>query len=125
MIFFRKPVFLFLALFSLAGVFADELKQQKKIVPPIFEHDDFIQLDFLTSDNKDLVTDSETAIQIAVAILSGVYGKDKIEKQKPFTAIEHEGFWYVNGSLPGKKGGVAHIKIRKKDGAVMGYIHTK
>ena len=126
MIFFRKTVFLFLVCFSLASVFADEIKQPKKIVPPISEHDDFTQLDFLTSDNKDLVNDSETAIQIAVAILSGVYGKDKIEKEKPYTAIEHEGFWYVNGSLPeGYLGGVAHIKIRKKDGAVMGYIHTK
>ncbi len=126
MIFFRKTVLFFLALFSIASVFADEPNQSKKIVPPIFEHDDFMQLDFYTSDNKDFVNDSETAIQIAVAIWSAVYGKDKIEKQKPYTAIEHEGFWYVNGSLPkGYEGGVAHIKIRKKDGAVMGYIHTK
>lgn len=126
MVSFRKFNLLLFAFFLVAGVFADEIKQQKKIVPPIFEHDDFTHLDFYTSDNKDLVNDSETAIQIAVAILSGVYGKDKIEKEKPYTAIEHEGFWYVNGSLPKDwVGGVAHIKIRKKDGAVMGYLHTK
>ena len=59
MIFFRKTVFLFLALFSIASVFADEIKKPKKIVLPISEHDDFTQLDFLTSDNKDLVNDSE------------------------------------------------------------------
>lgn len=123
---FRKLVLLSLVCFSVASVFADEIKKPKKPVPPILEHDDFTQLDFYTSDNKDFVTDSETAIQIAVAIWSAAYGKDKIEKEKPYTAIEHEGFWYVQGSLPeGYVGGVAHIKIRKKDGAVMGYIHTK
>lgn len=92
MIFFRKTVFLFLVCFSIASVFSESPKTSKKPVPPILEHDDFTQLDFLTSDNKDLVNDSETAIQIAVAIWSSVYGKDKIEKEKPYTAIEHEGF---------------------------------
>ena len=112
--------------FSVASIFAESPKTSKKPKSPILEHDDFMNLDFYTSDNKDFVNDSETAIQIAVAIWSAAYGKDKIEKEKPYTAIEHEGFWYVNGSLPeGYLGGVAHIKIRKKDGAVMGYIHTK
>lgn len=93
---------------------------------PILEHDDFMELDFYTSDNRDFVRDSETAVQIAVAIWAAAYGKDEIEKEKPYIATEHEGFWYVHGSLPKDwLGGVAYIKIRKKDGAVMGYIHTK
>ena len=54
------------------------------------------------------------------------FGKDLKKTLFLISASEHEGFWYVNGSLPkGWVGGVAHIKIRKKDGAVMGYLHTK
>lgn len=120
-----KKIFIIVSLIFIASasIFAE---QPKKKVQPVYEHDDYTGLDFYTSDNKDFVNDSETAIQIAVAIWSAVYGKEKIEKEKPYKAYEHDGFWYVNGSLPENMvGGVAYIKIRKKDGAVMGYIHTK
>ncbi|MCX5849870.1 MAG: NTF2 fold immunity protein [Deltaproteobacteria bacterium] len=73
------------------------------------------------------VPDEETAIKIAVAVWTPIYGKEKIEKEKPFKATLKDGIWYVNGSLPKEwnVGGVAEAEISKDDGRIIRVSHGK
>lgn len=70
--------------------------------------------------------DEETAIKIAVAVWMPIYGKDEIEKEKPYKAVLRDGIWYVSGSLPsGYVGGVAEAEIAKDDGRILRINHGK
>ncbi len=72
------------------------------------------------------VPDEQTAIAIAVAVWKPIYGKDKIEGEKPFKAQLKNGIWTVTGSLPeGFDGGVAEADIAKDDGRILRVIHGK
>ena len=76
--------------------------------------------------DKDIVADSLSAVLIAKAAWYPLYGKEKIEREKPFRATEYIKYWAVEGSLPeGHDGGTAHIVIRKSDGKVMKVWHEK
>ena len=77
--------------------------------------------------NKEMfVSDEQTAIDIAVKAWVPVYGKEKIEGEKPFQANLKNGIWKVTGSLPeGYDGGVAEAEISQKDGKVLRVIHGK
>lgn len=72
------------------------------------------------------VPNAQTAIQIAVAVWSPIYGAKKIQDEKPFTAKLAKGVWIVEGSLPkGWKGGVAIAEIAKSDGRILRVSHGK
>jgi hypothetical protein len=57
------------------------------------------------------VPDSATAVQIAEEVLIPVYGKTKIESERPFTAKLKDSVWTVSGSMhcPDGKGGTATL----------------
>ncbi|MFT5778932.1 MAG: hypothetical protein ACI837_001889 [Crocinitomicaceae bacterium] len=76
---------------------------------------------------KIVVFDEVVANQIATVVLSSKYGIDNVWAQKPFEIeLIQDSFWVVRGVLPiNTPGGVAHIKIRKDDGAILGVAHTK
>jgi len=70
--------------------------------------------------------DKAEAIKIAVKEWERIFGKEKIDGEKPYQAILKDGIWYVSGSLPrGSKGGVAEAEIRKKDGLIISIKHGK
>ena len=73
------------------------------------------------------VPDEETAIRIAIAVWSPIYGKDQIESEKPYKVILKDGVWYVSGSLPKgwKAGGVAEAEIDKNDCRIIRISHGK
>jgi hypothetical protein len=77
------------------------------------------------------VPDEETAIRIAVAVWTPIYGKEKIANEKPYKAILKDQIWYVSGSLPEAKageiivGGVAEAEINKSDGRIIRISHGK
>jgi hypothetical protein len=81
------------------------------------------------------VPDSMTAVKIAEAVLTPVYGKEKTESERPFKAKVENGFWTVNGTLhcsDGKGGvttscvgGTAEVKLSKTDGRILRMIHYK
>ena len=72
------------------------------------------------------VPDAKTALRIAVAVWSPIYGEKPIEGEKPFRATLKNGVWTVTGSLPpGFVGGVATARIAQRDGRILGVIHTK
>lgn len=76
--------------------------------------------------DKDIVADSLSAVLIAKAAWYPLYGKEHIEREKPFRVTEYIKYWTVEGSLPeGHEGGTAHIVIRKSDGKVMKVWHEK
>ena len=73
------------------------------------------------------VPDAQTAIAIAVAVWNPIYGKDNIEKEKPYSAKLTNGVWIVEGSLPKPMtvGGWAIAEISKEDGKILRVSHGK
>ena len=81
------------------------------------------------------VPDSKTAVAVAEAVLIPVYGKEQIEKERPFTATLKHDVWTIGGTLnyfdaKGAKatdcdGGVAVVKISKSDGRILYMLHGK
>ena len=70
------------------------------------------------------VPDEQTAIAIAVAVWTPIYGKDEIEGEKPYKAKLKNGVWTVTGFLPADaNGGVAEADIAKDDGRILRVIH--
>lgn len=73
-----------------------------------------------------LVPREETAVAIAVAVWTPIYGKEAIERQKPYHAKLKDGVWHVTGSLPARwRGGVALAEIQKADGKILRVSHGK
>ena len=73
-----------------------------------------------------LVPDAKTAIAIAVAVWTPIYGEKQIASEKPYTVKLANGQWTVTGSLPkGWLGGVAIAVIAKSDGRVLRVSHGK
>jgi NTF2 fold immunity protein len=81
------------------------------------------------------VPDSATAVKIAEAVLTPVYGEKQILSERPYTATLKEGVWFVDGTLhcPGASadpsihcaGGVAIVRISKEDGRILSMGHGK
>jgi len=81
------------------------------------------------------VPDSVTAVKVAEAVLIPVYGNEKIESERPFTASLKHGVWTVAGTLrcPDGKGGfttdcdggVATVQISKADARIVSMTHYK
>ena len=81
------------------------------------------------------VPDTATAIKVAESALIRVYGKKKIESERPFTAKLEKDVWTASGTLhcPDGKGGItthcvggaAEVKISKIDGHIIRIVHYK
>jgi hypothetical protein len=72
------------------------------------------------------VPDEKTAVRVAEAVLSPIYGEEKILSERPFSAKLKGDVWTVTGSLPeGMAGGVAEVKISKRTGEILGVTHGK
>ena len=72
------------------------------------------------------VPDSKTAIAVAEAVLRPIYGNDKVEAERPFSARLEQGVWHVERHFPdGDVGGVAMVQIRKSDAAIIFVLHGK
>jgi hypothetical protein len=73
---------------------------------------------------KGFVPDEQTAISIAVAVWSPIYGREQIESEKPFKASLKDGVWTVTGTLPeGYDGGTAIADILQENGCILRVIH--
>lgn len=70
------------------------------------------------------VPDSTTAAQIARAVLAGIYGDDRIQKQQPLQARLVGETWTVEGTLPDQHvGGVGIVVLSKRDGRIIRVSH--
>lgn len=73
-----------------------------------------------------LVPTAEVAFQIAEAVLASVYGKERIEKGKPFSVNLENDVWLIEGALEKDMlGGTAYVEIKKSNGEILKVIHTK
>jgi len=72
------------------------------------------------------VSTPEIAIKIAESILIPIYGKEKIEEQKPFLINLENDIWIIEGnSHEIIEGGTAYIEIDKISGKILKVFHSK
>ncbi len=72
------------------------------------------------------VPDEATAVRVAEAILIPIYSQTKVEGERPFTAKLTGNVWTVTGHLPaGVDGGVAEVRIDKRDSRILRVTHGK
>jgi hypothetical protein len=72
------------------------------------------------------VPNEKTAIAIAEAVLTPVYGEDNIRRQRPFQAKLTNSVWIVTGTMKrGHFGGVAQVDISSTDGCIIRMTHGK
>ena len=72
------------------------------------------------------VPDSLTAVRVAVAIWTPIYGEKQIASEKPYRAELRSNVWTVIGQLPpGHVGGVAIAEISKRDARILRVSHGR
>lgn len=72
------------------------------------------------------VPDSPTAVSVAEAVSIPIYGREKVESQKPFRASLKGSTWTVTGTLEkGLVGGVAEVVIDKMTGRIIRISHGR
>jgi hypothetical protein len=77
------------------------------------------------------VPNADTAIKIAVAVWTPIYGAKQIAGEKPYRATLKNGVWTVEGSLPtppagwSVTGGVAVARIAQKDATIIEVTHGR
>jgi NTF2 fold immunity protein len=72
------------------------------------------------------VPDSRTAVAVAVAILTPIYGEAEINAAKPWHTGLKDGIWTVVGTFHGQgDGGSAVIQIDQNTGSVRFLGHTQ
>jgi hypothetical protein len=73
-----------------------------------------------------LISDKETAISVAEAILFKFYGKENIIAERPYEIYLIAGYWYISGTLPeNSNGGTFEIIFSSQNGRVIKLIHGK
>ena len=105
------------------------LKKTSLLLLVVFVSTFFAQYNLYAQQQKNIVVgyipkngfvpDKATALKIAIAVWLPIYG-NVIYKEQPFNAVLKDEVWTVTGSLPkGSIGGVALIRIQKKDGKIL------
>lgn len=80
----------------------------------------------IINNGENIVKDSATAINIAEIVLFNIFGKENIEKQKPYEIDFIRNYWIIEGSLPqGFKGGTFIIILNAKDAKIIKISHGK
>src|SRR4051794_40460193 len=70
------------------------------------------------------VPNAATAAAVTEAVLIPVYGQRQIASERPFTARLEGNVWTVSGTLPRPMlGGVAVVRLSKRDGRILSMIH--
>ena len=72
------------------------------------------------------VPDSVTAVRVAEAVLTPVYGPDQVARELPLSATLKGKIWVVRGHNPsGSVGGAALVEIAKSDARILRMTHGK
>lgn len=76
--------------------------------------------------NELLIKEENTAISVAEPILFEIYGKSKIEDEKPYEAYLINNYWVIRGTLNRfSLGGTFSIIIDARNSKVLEIIHYK
>jgi hypothetical protein len=72
------------------------------------------------------VPDSKTAVAIATAVLTPIYGKSDIDSESPWHTGLKNSIWTVVGTFNGRgNGGEAIVQIDQETGAIRFVGHTR
>jgi hypothetical protein len=72
------------------------------------------------------VPDDASALKITEKALIPIYGRKQVESERPFTAKLRGDVWTACGHLPeGLDGGVAQVKIDRRNGRILRVTHGK
>ncbi len=75
---------------------------------------------------KEVIPDAQTALDVALILAKKVYGKEQIEREKPYQVIKRGKYWTVGGSLPKYSvGGVFIVTLKAENGKVVEFYHGK
>jgi hypothetical protein len=83
---------------------------------------------------RGFVPDSATAVAVAVAVWTPIYGAVQIASERPYRARLRAGVWTVEGSLPFRvvngdtlrvPGGVAVAEIVRRDARILRVSHSR
>jgi hypothetical protein len=92
---------------------ADERLKQTDTLPGYVPKDGF-------------VPDERTAIAVAIAVLTPIYGDEEVQSKFPFIATFKNGKWTVKGTLSSNLvGGVPEVQISKASGTILKVSSSK
>lgn len=75
---------------------------------------------------KPILTEKENVIAFAEIILFDIYGKEQIEKQKPYDVFEMDEYWLITGTLDKEKvGGTFLIIIDSRNCEIIRLTHWR
>ena len=89
-------------------------------------NEDVNMMSNLLQRNEGIIPNEETAISVAIAIWTPIYGD--VSRAKPFVANynEEDGYWEVRGTLPeNMRGGVPIMRINRRDGKILYVNHCR
>lgn len=72
-----------------------------------------------------MVPNKETAVRIADAVLTPIYGEAAVEHEKPYSVTLRGGIWIVKGKTHPGPGGNLLIEISKKTGCILRVLGTE
>ena len=78
-----------------------------------------------------VIPTADIAVKIAECVLLEIYGKESIEKEKPFSVNLVNGIWVIEGHIPNGNDsaltfcGQSYVEIRKSNGEIIKLLHTK
>jgi hypothetical protein len=72
------------------------------------------------------VPDADTAAKITEIILVRIYGETQTNLEKPLKATLRGDVWIVKGTMPPNMlGGIAEVRISKRDGRILYLTHGR
>lgn len=72
-----------------------------------------------------MVPNKETAVRIADAVLTPIYGKTVVEYEKPYSITLAGRIWIVKGKAHPGPGGNLLIEISKRSGCIFRVLGTE
>ncbi len=133
-----KVLFLILALFvmSCTSNTSNMREETQQSQQPEYVMNDSLSTDYYIDMKgyipvEGLVPTADVAVKIAECVLFEIYGKEKIEKEKPFSVNLRDGVWIIEGNIPDIKNGditfcgQVYMEIKKSNGEILKLLHTK
>ena len=72
-----------------------------------------------------MVPNKETAVRIADAVLTPIYGEIVVERERPYSVTLRRGIWIVKGKVHPGPGGNLLIEISKRTGCIIRVLGTE
>lgn len=130
--------FLLLALFAVSCTTStSNIKEEKQSS----QQSEYVINDSLSADyyvdmksyvpSEGFVPTAVVAVRIAECVLFEIYGKEYIEREKPFSVNLENGVWIIEGNIPKINDsimtfcGQSYIEIKKSNGEILKLLHTK